>query len=1102
MKKMFFLLLGSWMLAGSVYASVNFDVRYIGDDGAKLTWTESTGDLHAFRFIVTESENPGDPTYWKNVYTTNENEQVVTGLAAEHQYYVYMQGGEDDTHFGSEVFVWSFMHHANIAPCGLYVWMSDVYADSWNNGYLEIKGSGFTTQIELENGLAEGWAQFIADENEVVTISWHRGDYDNEIRFIIYSGDGEEIWRVDNASTLSDGQKLYEGKFCTAPCAVEVMNLDFTSSEDKKEYYVTWDATGADSYQVAVVQKMFPTDEELEKAAKATTSNTYTIKGKANAIYHVYVRAICDEGKKGKWTELTICDPLSSSGAVKDILPAISKNIKLNYTEKGDFYANAVGIGSSKTSWNSATGYHLVLAEKTTLLFEFTATRRPCVGCFMVFKDPGDGSEFIMEANIYGSTCELEAGDHYIMFMCLSYPDEYTLKISKYKEPKVTEITELNFREAGSFYNAPSIPLENYYTVPGRIFRYQAPEDENVLVQVNRDNPTCQVVCIIYKDTIQSSSSLTSLYADGRATLTFNKGQVYYFVVADLIVSGTGTELSNYEFLVSRQSDEPTQAKRITLDAHLHDSFGKDDVVNELGRVGKVYEFVLKEDTRLAYSVELLGDRADDEDAQENLILEIYQYEVNSSNLKRRAYGSDVYFGAGDVLTGSSIGTHYYAVVFNVGGVNTEYLLDIRQHGPASEIKGTERIEVNTNYRSTITAQDAYRRDGEGLGNTTSMYGSFDAYTVYLEAGKRYMIMSHVLRDESTIRHNFFGITVLDPKSSGTTFAERTVSSTSSFIDDWNVITDFQPTKSQDYTVVFGTPQDRKFRKDSVAYEFAVQQVTYVEYAYNDAPLVELPYKESGVLKNNRMVVPSTTYGFMDNPSTYIESEGAYDAVPVRVNVAAGDSLCVEFGGDADVAIYIYLGGGSTPTIIDKIPYAYPYERGGIKNTSSTEKEYYVLAAFKQPRVTDAPYTLRISNHSSDFTSEVVTAKVNQSSVTIYDEDGIAAAQEALGKLKLTAVKGSTTVSTITNCSYMWNVDLGANRATYVLNDSDLPVGYTFGKPNVAVQVSIKRQKHVAIEEVIVSSERDDTVQKVLRNGQVLIITPYGTFDMFGRRVE
>ena len=261
-----------------------------------------------------------------------------------------------------------------------------------------------------------------------------------------------------------------------------------------------------------------------------------------------------------------------------------------------------------------------------------------------------------------------------------------------------------------------------------------------------------------------------------------------------------------------------------------------------------------------------------------------------------------------------------------------------------------------------------------------------------------------------------------------------------------------------------------------------------------------MPIKQEGTFDGNREFVSDSYYHFLDKGTSWIQQNGAYDVLPLAVTVPAGDSVYVEFGGDDDVAIYVY---NISPTLyFDEVPYAYPYERAAFKNTSSYTQKYAVLCVYNSPRVSAAPYYVRVAKSAADLASATVTAKLNQTYVTIPADGGIGDAQAALEQLSITAVNGAgEVVGYIVNRGDMWNVNLSEKKASYELNDSDLPLGYKFAKTPTFIQATI-RFKDVHIEEVVISESQDGAVRKVLRNGLIMIDTPYGTFDIMGRRVR
>ncbi len=1086
-----------------------FQTRWVGDgSAAKIVWEDQSGDFKAFRLMISEKAEAGNPAYWKNAYSTTKTEQEVSGLEAGRTYYAHLQGGTDADHMSPEVFTLQFIPRSNIAPCGYLVHMWDSYGDGWNGAEIAIQENGVTKTFTLENG-KEGWAEYHSN-GYPATVTWISGKYDNEISFEIFAGDGQELLYVEDASyeykstsgtviKLSDGTPLQDFQLCSYPCAALVTSFDFAANSDATEYTVTWDATGADSYEVAVLQKCAPTEAEINKAAKAVTDKSYKISGKANAIQHVFVRTVCNEGKKGTWADAIICQPRVPAGT-EVTLPALAKKINIPYTEKGDFIANAVGLGPDKSSWGHYTVYNFTLAEDTKLMFNATSSELEYSMNFDLYQDPGDGNPFVLKGSSTGGEWELEAGNYYLVFT-IDPGDEYTLKINKAKEPKITDITSLNFFAEGDFSKAQDFDAGGN-VVSANIFRYQPSEDQTVFFQMNSGNDAFYAVrCFVYREYLTSLNQISSYGNPVHTSLSLTAGETYFFVVGvDPVYGGKLTD--TYQFFLGRKSDEPTQTKRINLDAHITDKITKDDVVNELGCIGKVYEFVLKEDTPIAYSIEALGESADDPNVLKGAQLAIYKGDIDGTPFAS-CLVTNAHFNY-TTFTGDASGTHYYAVVLSKYAINVDFRLDLRAKTPADNIKG-KPIEINKGYQDGLSVLHPFRNNNEGIGGySTTNYGTVNYYTAHLEKNTSYFITAHQLRDISTDKDNIsrFAITVLDPAKSGS-FTDRTVIAATSLEDGYWEVIDFKPTATGDYTIVIGGVQYRSSAQDTLAYEFSVNQVYSLEDAAGDAIKVnpeDMPFKHEGSFDGNREVFPSTYYHFLDNGTSWIQKNGAYDVLSLEVKVAAGDSLYVEFGGDDDVAIYIYP--NTTPIIVDDVPYAYPYEQYGLKNTTSANKTYSVLGVYKNPRVQAAPYYVRVAKSANDLVPQVATAKLNQTYVNIPSDGGIADAQAALAQLVITAYNAAgEAIGTIVNRGDLWNVNLNENKASYELNDSDLPLGYKFAKTPLFLQASLRR-KDVHIEEVVISESQDGAVRKVLRNGLIMIDTPYGSFDIMGRRVR
>ena len=661
-----------------------FESRWAGDgSAAKIVWEDQSGDFKAFRLMISQSSEAGNPAYWKNAYSTTKTEQEVSGLEAGHTYYAHLQGGTDADHMSPEVFTLRFIPMSNIAPCGYRVHMWDEYGDGWNDAAIAIQENGETKTFYLEYG-KEGWAEYHSN-GYPATVTWISGSYDDEISFDIFTGDGQELLYVADAKyaynevsgtviKLPDGTPLQNFQLCSYPCAALVTNLDFAANSDATEYTVKWDATGADSYEVAVLQKFAPTEAEINKAAKAVTDKSYKISGKANAIQHVFVRTVCNEGKKGSWADAIICQPRVPASEVVT-LPALAKKINIPYTEKGDFLANAVGLGPDKSTWAPYTVYNFTLAEDTKLMFNATSSELEYSTNFELYQDPGDGNPFVFKGSASGGEWELEAGNYYLVFT-VNPGDDYTLKINKAQEPKITDITSLNFFAEGDFSKAQDFDAGGN-VVSANIFRYQPSEDQTVFLQMNSGNDAFYAVrCFVYREDLSSLYQIVAYGNPAHTSLSLTAGETYFFVVGvDPVYGGKLTD--TYQFFLGLQSDEPTQTKRINLDAHITDKITKDDVVNELGCIGKVYEFVLKEKTYISYSFEPLGESADDPNVYSGTRLEIYQGEISGSAYK--TWGLyEPYYCSDFEFSGTASGTHYYAVVVSDYAINVDFRLDLR----------------------------------------------------------------------------------------------------------------------------------------------------------------------------------------------------------------------------------------------------------------------------------------------------------------------------------------------------------------------------------------------------------------------------------------
>ena len=449
---------------------------------------------------------------------------------------------------------------------------------------------------------------------------------------------------------------------------------------------------------------------------------------------------------------------------------------------------------------------------------------------------------------------------------------------------------------------------------------------------------------------------------------------------------------------------------------------------------------------------------------------------------------------------------HYFFVVMARNPVDFRFTLRADPDYDNLPVKGTVTVgEANQSQLSV--------RSGFSYHNTCCTYGwkgTYEAYQVALEKDKEYMIMMHKSGISGAGLGLFGGLSasVFQPGAQQGTYDDNLKASECQYSssEDW-VVLHFPSDSTVVDTFMLDAYFYSKFYKDVIDYEFSVEEVTDLVNLVEAAPLLrnaDLPYAESGVFSDNKKVMPDVTYDFHSGPyAYYIEEYGAYDALARKVRIAVGDTLYVEFGGDEDAVIQIYEGTSMTLLrTIDDVPYSFPYESGYIVNEGTDSVEYAVVCSFNEVMIADAAWSLRLSKKEKDMEPVVVEPQLSADGITVYESSGVAAVQAELAQLIITAVDGDDNiVATIDNNPFLWDIDLTNDLAFYELNAQDLPLGYTFATATCQIGVIISR-----IPDIPSAMDEIETVtvpaRKVMHNGQIYIITEFGTFDLFGRKVK
>ena len=1084
-------------------------IQILDESSARIRWKDDDNDFTAFRLWVSGEKLTGNPDYWKNPMYTTSLSYDVDNLALGQTYYVYLQGG-NAAGYTSEIVNTTFATH-EINPCRYTINMTDRCGDGWDGGSgLRVVENGEETFITLLSG-SKGTETYVAKGGEV-QVFWFAGTCcASEIGFTILNDAGEVLMEVqeDEADDIPDGQMLFSGTLCPFSfCNANVSNVNWTANEAGTQYTVTWDAVNAVSYEVAVLQKTTPTPRDLDAAAVAVTDKTYTFTGKDHGIYDVYVRGICADGIKGTWSSpVRMCNPMP--GLNDSIIKANAQTITLDYVESGDMMEGAVALGSGSTLF-PCRFYHLTLTDSTDVTFFFNS-RDIYEYVFIIYQDTLTGKPLAQIKAFSGGELKLK-GDFYIGFETNQQFGEYALKIHAPQELSVTTVDKLDFSADGNFVDAVEMELPGM--LGGKMalckaFRYTPADSTKVLVQLTSTGSYYGVAWFLYRHEVKNGNCIMSYSSGSIWTGDLAKDTTYYFVLVSVpYYGGLATDTYSFSIKELHVTPTPTPTQLITLDAIFEDSFNKNNIVNEYGMNGKVYEFVLTDETRISYSIKLLGEHAEDPQWFNNVRMEIYADTIVLGEYEAYSMPSWSYL---DYMTfyGNASGRHYFVVVYNQDGTDAQYRVNLRvdQGRRPDNLTIKSTIQVGDYIRSEISAADPYSYEAGVLDYS---YGAIEAYKVALEKDKTYKVFMHRLPDESTnLWYGGFQVTVLDPKVKTGDFWNHILVSKDYLEDeDWEIVT-FTADTTADYTIIFGAGVDKGSLEEYLTYEFKVSEVTDLLGLSDGAPVVRDNYVVSGTFEKNVKVGPKPEYNFHADPQSWTEEYGAFDAVVCVIKVAKGDTLFAEFGGDEDGMIHIFDTYGSfsptNPLIINEHPYSYPYEKGFIVNEFDVDTvDYVVFGSFVNVSVKNGQYTLRVATSSQALAPVVVTPKVDKTTITIHKSDGVAIAQTELGKLVLTAVpQNGGDVLNLTNNPFEWAIDLDANIARYTFNDADLPMGYVFAGTNPSVEVTIKRIPD-GIEEV----EEDATVEsavtarKVMINGHILIITPNGTFDMFGRKVE
>ena len=174
--------------------------------------------------------------------------------------------------------------------CEFTLEMYDSFGDGWNGSFLEVETGGETntyTVLTSDNGGDFNIVTFTAVQNELITMTYSPGTFENEVTYFLYDADGNLIFSDGPNPTV--GVVFNEAACPTCP-AVDESTVTYTGTTDGA--VVMWEASeSALSYVVEYGPFGF---EPGTGTTDVTATPSYTITGaEEGTIFDFYITSVC-----------------------------------------------------------------------------------------------------------------------------------------------------------------------------------------------------------------------------------------------------------------------------------------------------------------------------------------------------------------------------------------------------------------------------------------------------------------------------------------------------------------------------------------------------------------------------------------------------------------------------------------------------------------------------------------------------------------------------------------------------------------------------------------------------------------------------------------
>ena len=1026
----------------------------------RISWK---GDLDNYEIrVATEWPSTKDERTWKGIHSVTGHEYLANNLTPGTKYYVMLRAVESDSvksNWARSEFV------ANTNNCLFRIEMHDSYGDGWNGGALIFTENSKSDTITIEDG--KTGEDYYNPNGDKVLISWISGDYLDEVSFTIYDGSDNILLKVEEgeASNFSNGEMLYEAGPCTGTKPASIGNITCKVDETGTLYTVNWQAYNAKSYEIVVTQDTALTEEQLAQQAISRKVRAYSFEiEKPFSFYYVYVRGINEDGEASRWRKQLIYDvrPITELNMMEML--AQVQQIQLDYHKHGSLFADALAYCENNDT-TAALAYTFTLTDTALFSVAYRVSNSMMMmgpSTTMHCSKLGTGKDglsiekvFTTKSTYYSDT--LSAGQYLLLISNeISNLGEYDIDIRLNNAP--TDSIEfidfqLDYADTANFVNAQNVvsPMSRL-PMPTYVYRFTPTDTVSALLTVESASDNVSMFVI------QQGAKLSLKFARyGKTYLgDFEKDSTYIVFVFNNTLTG-GQPEDSFIFTAKQIKNDSINIIPISTDTVIIDEVGLDQYQPKAGMYQQFYEFEVAKPTRMSVFIE----EAPSEPVSTSgpgfivmptkmmLSMAVFKDSLNTMPVYTDDLSNDSYhpFSCSPDTTNA---THYYVVVSCTD--STDYKLTVRAEVDYDSIGGP-LVQVGEMFNGQFDTQDrpAYHI-WQGIG---------EGVRVQLEKGKHYVATLHTANYLDGME-----LSVMKPGVKDTLFDNNVlISDHAGDGDDWRAIS-FQADTTAEFSFLLDVKTENYKRFDSIPFEFmVVEDIPFDDYIAQ-LDTVEAPFYEQGkMLKTDVKVRYSDPAYFHPAYSYMSDIAGVWGVAGRAVNVPAGDTLFVEFVGEANAQIHVITldsTGYHTDVIDDE--YVGVAEHYEVINDDSIAHTYFILGSFIEDIQEEHNYVLRFGLGEKSMDLMKASARVSASSITVKRSAGIADIQAELLKLSIEAYdEQNNLIATIENSLDWWTIDEANNEATFETNNTDLPLGFEYADGTEYLKVSINRKKPATV---------------------------------------